>query len=273
VQHFPILGLSEWRATRDSLHQYARINGAIRQSLAPARKHSWHLALRAAATGITTGPLQLDGRTFSLSLDFARHQQVVTASDGGRVSFPLRGQSVTAFFGTTVKAMRTLDIRHRWLLPDWADDEPGAYDPDAVARYWQVTTQVHAVLGRFQSELREETSPVQLWPHHFDLAMNWFSGRRAPDTDLADAQDADEQMTFGFSTGDAAIDAPYFYVTAYPTPEAWLDSDLLTGASWHREGWTGAVYRYADLIRDDDPMARLLEFFRATHASGSALMQ
>lgn len=273
MKHFPVLSLDDWHATRDTLHRYARINGTIRRSLAPARKHWWHAALRTAATGITTGPLQFDRRAFSLSLDFARHQQVVTTSDGGRVSFPLRGQSVTAFFQTTLKAMRTLDIRYRCPLPEWADDEPGAYDPVAVARYWQATTQVHAVLGRFQSELREETSPIQVWPHHFDLAMSWFSGRHVPDQDSADAENADEQMTYGFATGDAAIDEPYFYVTAYPTPDTWPGSDLPSGASWHREDWTGAVYRYADLIRDREPEVCLLEFFRAAHRTGSTLMK
>ena len=43
--------------------------------------------------------------------------------------------------------------------------------------------------------------PVVLWPHHFGLAVLWFSGHPAPDQDPANAEYADEQMNFGFSTG------------------------------------------------------------------------
>jgi hypothetical protein len=48
-----------------------------------------------------------------------------------------------------------------------------------VERYWQALAQIDILLKQFRGELREETSPVQLWPHHFDLSLVWFSGRRA----------------------------------------------------------------------------------------------
>jgi len=66
---------------------------------------------------------------------------------------------------------------------------------------------------------------------------------------------------------------PYFYVTAYPTPDGFAGSPLPAGARWQTEGWTGAVLPYAELLYSDDPAARLLEFLHAAHQAGARLMQ
>lgn len=36
---FPPLALADWQETRDTIHQYARVLGKIRQALAPRQKH------------------------------------------------------------------------------------------------------------------------------------------------------------------------------------------------------------------------------------------
>lgn len=101
-----------------------------------------------------------------------------------------------------------------------------AYDPAAAHQLWQVLSQVDLALKAFRATLRQETSPVQLWPHHFDLAMLWFSGRPVPDQDRDQEKWADEQMNYGFSTGDAGIPEPYFYATAYPSPAGLTEAQL-----------------------------------------------
>ena len=81
----------------------------------------------------------------------------------------------------------------------------GAYDTASVSRFWQALTQIDTIFKQFRGELRQETGPVQLWPHHFDLAMLWFSGRLVPGQDPDNEEYADEQMNFGFVPGDDGL--------------------------------------------------------------------
>ena len=95
---------------------------------------------------------------------------------------------------------------------------------------------IAASLATFRAGIREETSPIQVWPHHFDLSMIWLPGDKVPGEDPDDEESADRQMNFGFTYGDDAVPEPYLYVTAYPRP-AWLgERSLPEPAEWHAEG-------------------------------------
>jgi hypothetical protein len=165
-----------------------------------------------------------------------------------------------------------LDIKPALDRAKYDDDHPGTYDEAAVTRAWQAFSQIDAVFKEFKSGLRNESGPVQLWPHHFDLAVLWFSGRHVSGIDLADEESADEQMNFGFSTGDEAIPDPYFYITAYPRPDTFTTAALPAGAYWHTSGFTAAILPYESVRTAENPQTTLLSFLKALHKHGAAFM-
>jgi hypothetical protein len=65
---------------------------------------------------------------------------------------------------------------------------------------------------------------------------------------------ADEQMAFGFSTGDESVPDAYFYVTAYPWQDELMQAPLPEGARWQQEGWRGALLPYETLQQQEDPV-------------------
>lgn len=266
---FPDLSGTDWLATRDSMKQYARVVGKVRRALAPPEKHWWHVALRMAASGATTGPIPGRDGSVELLLDFVGHALVVTTSTGQRVSVSLNGQPVAEFHRQTMAALAEVGIAADVEPQQLDDDTSLVYDEDQAGRLWQTFSLVNLTLARFKGSLREETGPILLWPHNFDLAFLWFSGRKVPGQDLADPEHADEQMNFGFEPGDAGIPEPYFYATAYPTAAGFVGSSLPVGATWQTEGWTGAVLRYAELLKQDDPAEHLLDFLHAAHQAGA----
>lgn len=270
---FPPLSLDHWRPTRDTIQGYAQVIGKIRRVLTPPQKHWWHISLRAAAPGLTSTPIHSGDQVFELLLDFTHHRLLLTTSHGHRRDFSLKGQSLHAFSHEVLALLAEINIDPEFDREQFAKDDPGSYDESAVADFWQAFSQIDAVLKEFRHGLRKESSPVQLWPHHFDLAVLWFSGRLVPDQDPDNPEYADEQMNFGFSTGDEGISEPYFYATAYPTPEAWTNADLVDGAYWHSEGWTGAVLPYARISGDASGAEHLLDFLKKSHHSGAALMK
>ena len=269
---FPPLPLDGWKETRDILHMYARVLGKIRQALTPPQKHWWHISLRAAAAGLTTTPIPAGNKTFEMLLDFTTHELCLSSSAGDWWDLSLPGHSTADFYDETLGALQTSDIEVQIDPSPFDDETPRTYDPAAVEAYWQALSQLDVLLKQFKGELRQETSPVQLWPHHFDLSLVWFSGRLVPGTDPNDPEYADEQMAFGFSTGDEGIPAPYFYITAYPWPESLSQMTLPAGATWQEEGWNGALLMYENVVRDDRPRDLLLDFWRTVQAAGAKLM-
>jgi hypothetical protein len=209
---------------------------------------------------------------FELALDLTTHEFCISTSDGDWWDMTLRGQSGRDFAEETLGALNTLGIEVDVDRGQFDDGSRRDYDTTVVEDYWQAASQIDALLKQFKGELREETSPVQLWPHHFDFSLVWFSGRLVPGEDPQDAENADEQMAFGFSTGDGGIPEPYFYITAYPWQPALTQSDLPSGARWHTEGWNGALLLYSTLVKSEKPREQLLHFWRRVQAAGASLM-
>ena len=215
----PPLPLDEWRATRDTIQGYSQVLGAVRAELAPRQKHSGHRSLRVAAVGLTTAPIPHEALTFEMLLDFTAHQLALRSSRGQRWETALCGQSPAEFSRQARASLDAMGVERDVDLGKFSGSDAGTYDTAMVGRFWSALSQIDGVLKRFKGEQRRETSEVQLWPHHFDIAMLWFSGRLAPGTDASIPRNSDEQMNFGFSTGDASIPEPYFYATVWPRPE------------------------------------------------------
>lgn len=270
---FPALDLATWQPTRDTLNNYARIIGRIRRERTTPQKHWWHISLHATATGLTTTPIPAGDITFELLMDFTDHQLYLYTSKGDTMTIPFLGQSQAEFREETLNTLQELGVTIEIDKDLFTDDTPGTYDPAAVSRFWQAFVQIDSIFKTFKHGFRQESSPVQLWPHHFDLAVLWLSGRLVPGQDPDNEEYADEQMNFGFSTGDDTIPEPYFYATAYPTPANFSDAALPTGAYWHTAGWTGAILPYRLLPTAADPKATLLTFLRTAHAAGASHMQ
>jgi hypothetical protein len=264
---FDPLPLDWWRPTRDTLHRYTKVMGYIRRQLSPPEKHWWHAALRLTTTGLTTTPIPAGSRTFELLLDCTAHQLYVTASNGDAHKISLTGQSARTLADETGVALLDFGLPNV-LDRNEFDDERQVYETTAVTTFWRNLVQIDTILKEFRATFRGETGPVLLWPHHFDLAFLWLTGRLVPGQAPANADYADEQMNFGFSTGDESIPAPYFYATAYPKPDSFTRSPLPEGAYWKMGGWIGAVLPYAHLLHTPHPRETLLSFLRAAHAAG-----
>ena len=145
-----------------------------------------------------------------------------------------------------------------------------AYSRECAHTLQRAWTAVAAAMEEFRAGIREETSPIQLWLHHFDLAMSWLPGGKVPGQDPENAEYADQQMGFGFTLGDETIQEPYFYVTAYPLPDAFPTLTLPAGTTWQTTGFTGAVLTYRLLVDSSDPRGYLLDLWRGLLLAGRA---
>lgn len=92
----------------------------------------------------------------------------------------------------------------------------------------------------------DDVSTVQLWPEHFDPAIEM--GR----------EEAGLRASYGLSPGDPAHDDPYVYVAA------WGEIDR-SNDYWNDEAFNGSSLEYAELVASPDPAKKALDFLLEGH--------
>ena len=267
-EEFPSLDAEPIAPTRDALHAYARLIGGWAATCRRKRKHWWHASLRSSVRGLSTGVIR-GPADFELEIDFVGDRLLVRTADS-TASEALDGQSSAAIASSIRKELASAGVDTGLSPGDKAISENAhpEYSAAVASELHRATSAVAAALEDFRAGIREETSPIQVWPHHFDLSMIWLPGPKVPGEDPADEENADKQMNFGFTFGDEGIPEPYLYVTAYPLPDALPQVSLPAGTTWRSEGFSGAVLLYKDLVATADPAAYLLDLWNGLLAAG-----
>lgn len=274
---FGDLHLNDWKETRDIIQKYSQMVGAIRENFSEPHPHWWHISLHVSDNGLTTTPLPVvknsTDKTFEIILDLQNHKLKIASNYRELKQISLTGQSLRALCEETCSLISDIGVETPIDKEKFSGGKAGEYNEIVVSNYWNSLKEINRIMNKFRAELNGERSPVQLWSHHFDLAMSWYSGRLIPDIDPDDAESSKEQMMFGFSTGDGGIPDAYFYITAYPIPASFPNFDMPEGARWNTEGFSGGVLMYETLLKSDNPEELLLNYFRTFQKAGAELMK
>jgi hypothetical protein len=221
-------------ATRDHLHQIAYF------ALSPARHRAvGKMGLRATPGGF--GTPEFGGRVARVDGTLLVHEE--GANVATRQITTLR--AATEFFGEVYEEVWFEDFKDP-LIPIGPDValSVAAADSHLIAAWFEFGSRV---LDSFRdSTASEDASTTQIWPEHFDAAMetgDQQSGKRA---------------SYGFSPGDREHPEPYVYVAA------WGEIDR-SNAYWNDETFNGASLAYTDLAASPDPSEAGLGFLRAGH--------
>jgi len=252
-QRYPMLDYSSISETRKALHSYSQLLGAWLKSVRKRRKHWWHASLRPSVAGMTTGVVRANVN-FEIELDLQNSRLAVR--DGFfELSEPIVGQSAADLAGWLDGILSDLGISATYApgTEGFADAVHPGYSGEVAKSMHGALMSIAGALENLRAGIREETSPIQVWPHHFDLSMIWLPGPKISGEDPANEEYADKQMNFGFVFGDAGIEQPYLYITGYPLPASLPAAELPHPAVWRTDGFDGVVLRYADLVGQDDP--------------------
>ncbi len=261
---FPELNAEEIAETRDAVHSYVQVIGDWRTSCLARRKHWWQITVSPSVHGLTTGMIQA-GIDFELELDLKADRLLGSVAGGGTLIEPLGGRSGRNLAGVVAGFLTDQGI-DSGLVPEDKKREShdvtaSGYSADIADSLGTALRSINAAMAAFRAPIAEETSPIHIWPHHFDLAMLWLPGEKIPGQDPADEEVSDKQMNFGFAFGDAGIPEPYFYVTAYPLPDELTGLALPDGTVWQSEGFSGAVLLYRRLLEEKDPHKYLVDLW------------
>jgi hypothetical protein len=128
-------------------------------------------------------------------------------------------------------------------------DEPLEVDATASRFIGDWYGFVTSVLEQLRAEAPDEWEPsrVQLWPEHFDVAVELGN------------EEAERRAGLGGSPGDESHPEPYLYVVP------WMARPV--GDLWQAKGFPGAEMSYAELLAAPDQRAAALDFFRVRLAA------
>lgn len=260
--------LTDWEPTRRTLQLYSRVVGAVPRAHAEFHPQWWHISLKVSPNGLTTARMALPDAAgeFWLEMDLCRHQIMLLTSDGTRREFDMTAALTATEMGDAVlRAVAELGLTGDYARAKFEDDTPGVYDPVAAARYFGLLTEVERIFAAHRSTLTGNPGPVQLWPHGFDLAFEWFGTRTLEHEEHGEIQSLPSQLNLGFYPGDAE-NAAYFYSNPWPfAREELLSHALPAGAKWFIDSWEGSVLPYTELVDDPDGPVRLMEYARAVY--------
>ena len=218
--------------SRRALHQLAFF------AVAPKRfAETGKLALRYTHRGFGTPFFGVDEQ-IRVEGDRLVHQQ----SDG------VKSAPIT----TLVAAADFLSIPYRDV---WFDDFHDPLSPVGADIELAVDSASTAALGNWfgfgvsvleearRTPEAEDVGRAQLWPEHFDVAIEMGS------------YDRGQRASYGASPGDEAHPQPYLYVAA------WGEIDR-SDPFWNDSNFNGASLSYGDLLAAADQRGIALDFFR-----------
>lgn len=271
TQLFPALNAASIAETRGAVHAYAQVIGDWRTSCLAHRKHWWQITLYPSVRGLTTGLVQAS-IDFELELDLNADRLLGRIAGGGELSEPLGGRPARELAKIVEDYLADNGLDRKFTPKDKKreghTDTTTGYSAEIAGSLGAAFRSVCAAMTAFRAPIPEETSPIQIWPHHFDMAMLWLPGEKIPGQDPKNEEQSDKQMNFGFTLGDEGIPEPYFYVTAYPLPEALPRLDLPRGTTWQTEGFNGAVLLYQSLMEEVDPAEYLVNLWNSLLSAG-----
>ena len=222
--------------TRQALHQVAFF------ALAPMRfAHTGKLGLRYTSGGF--------GTPFFIGISGTDEQVRVEADllvhqigDGVRTTSITTLDAATQFLGLAYQE-EWFDAFHDPLSPAGRHTplEVDSVASAAVGDWFGFSTHV---LERFRRSGGEDVSRIQLWPEHFDPALE------------AGSADRGQRASYGASPGDDGRPEPYLYVTPWGEVDG---SDPF----WNAESFTGAVLGHHELRAASDPYRAALAFLEA----------
>jgi hypothetical protein len=277
---------SNWEDTRATFHLWAQVIGKVRMACTPVTSHWWNTPFYLTATGLTTSLIPHGvGQGFQIDFDLLDHQLLIATTEGARRAYPLRPESVAAFYRATMGLLDDLGIPVRiWTtpveiadaIPFELDEEHASYDAEQIERFWRTLVESQRVLEIFRSRYLGKTSPVHLFWGALDLATSRFSGREAPPHPggapncgphvMAEAYSR-EVSSAGYWPGPTGSGCYYSYV--YPEPAGFRTTPVQPAEAAYQADLGEFTLPYEAVRNAPDPDATLLGFLQTSYEAAA----
>ena len=280
---WPELRYDDFAPTMHLLHMGLQMVGKL-TLLKPFEPQWANVALGLTSTGLTTGPVPWKGGSFTVNVDFARHEVGIATSWGTTGGFDLGPMSVAGWHGRFFGALagagvdatineRPQEVADPMLFPD--DSAPRPYEHALVEAWFQAMRASAGVMERYRACFSRKTPPIGFMWGTFDLRDLRLGGTSAPmdpDPGYIGRNAMDEDLVeSGWWPGTEAYPRPAYYSFTHPKPEGIENVDPQPAAARWDAKLGEFVLDYDDVRTASEPEAALLAFLDSTYAAGASL--
>jgi hypothetical protein len=288
-QQWPVLSYEKGKATFDTLHMWTQNVGKIKLATLPWINHSWHVTFHITPAGLTTEMMPFKDQNFQIDFNFIEHQLKITTSKGAFRQFDLRGISVADFYREIFALLKELQIDLEIKpvpveilnpIPFVKDTTHATYDEEQVVAFHQALLLIQNVFLTFRGEFKGKASPIHFFWGSFDLALSFFSGKRAPKHPggvpglpnwVAEEAYCREVSSCGFWTGNEQLPEPAFYCYLYPEPEGYKAASLQPDQAYYHTTLGEFILPYSAVRQSNNAEKTLLQFLHSTYEAGANL--
>jgi len=286
---WPELSYDEGKETYETLHMFTQVIGKIKLETLPWLNHSWHVTLIFTPTGLTTSPLPYSDGHFQIDLDFIDHNLLITTSNGDLKKFALSGISVAQFYSKLFSLLKELRINVKIYTKPVELEDPICFEEDTVHNTYQkgharalhrAMLLIQEVFYAHRCGFKGKSSEVHFFWGSFDLAVSFFSGRKAPKHPggipnlpdwVAEEAYSHEVMSFGFWPGSAALPEAAFYSYLYPEPQGFNEALVQPKEAFYHKDLQEFVLPYKAVLQAEDPSGTLRTFLDSVYNAGTTL--
>lgn len=250
------------KKNRKSLHQAVQIVGAFPRNLLPHDPTDATASLEWNSKNQSLESLHITNadRSVKVGLVLDSFELYIDTDGVKNASIQLSGKSVNGGMDWLKKELSELNIEADHLnleLPYEIEN----YDYSQVLSIDDHATKEYGILYQnTQNSLQNVTSKwkeaydIRCWPHHFDLAT-LIPLETDPKGEIL------KSIGVGLSPGDEGIEEPYIYVNIWPQVDLEaLEKYSLPIGYWNKEGWSGAVLTYSQILNAKDQGAEYQSF-------------
>ena len=264
--------LEGWEETKPTLHAYSKVVGAVPRAHAIPHPKWWHISLKVQPDGLVTENMAIpEGGIYSLKINFQTHTIDLVTSQGNNRSWSMAdGLTANELAEKVLSTVAELDLQGEYARNKFENDEPRTYNPVHAETYFSTLVNVATVFEKHHATLAGEKSPIQLWPHGFDLSFEWFGTRMIEYEEHGEKSSFPSQINLGFSPGEPSHPKPYFYSNPFPfEEETLLTKPLPHGARWFTESWKGSILEFGPLVGVPNAEQQLLDYAKAVYEIAS----
>lgn len=261
---FPTLNLAEWNETRDRIHKYCRLVGAIREVLSEPLSKALHTNLLLCKKGITTSTLprgdRSAGQTFEVIIEMNRARLCIESNYREPLHIALTGQSLNALCDETCSLLTDIGVKPPLERPSFLEGTRGRFDNKYVKAYWRTLKSTEKILKQIKSQLPKESSPIQLHVDTLVLSLTWYCKEFFQSSTI-------EEIDFGLSTGDELFPEAHFFIQSFPDKRELKNVLAHEPSNFVVKCNSKLILPYSEVSKSNSGDTLLQDFFRPVYSS------
>lgn len=245
--------LTQINSTRKALHQAVQLVGATPRNVLTHDPTDTSASLEWSDTikGLQSIPISKSGDPdLRVGLSFDDFSLNIEKGDQLIASLQLEGKSTEeglTWIKSTLKDIGVdsgkINLELPYEIEDYDYSQTLNADCKALIEFTKLYSNTSILLSSITKQW-EKAYDIRCWPHHFDLAT-------LIPVETDDKGEILKSIGVGLSPGDEGINEPYLYVNVWPNVDG-LEKHQLPAGHWNKEGWSGAVLTYSELLTDNE---------------------